>query len=181
MSPLFKRAATAALLLASGLAEAQDVVTLTGTATPSVTATACAAVLTPSYAAPVAARGWKAQLVATGLKTPRGIKFDTNGGLLVIESGARLTHLTLNDNGGTCVSVERNTTLLEDEDVSGPRLPSQLALARKHTLTPASSTTAWSCPRTAGPSTSRPPRTSTDTATTRTPSPSATSPASLPT
>jgi glucose/arabinose dehydrogenase len=181
MSPLFKRAATAALLLlTSGLAEAQDVVTLTGTATPSVTATACAAVLTPSYAAPVAARGWKAQLVATGLKTPRGIKFDTNGGLLVIESGARLTHLTLNDNGGTCVSVERNTTLLEDEDVSGPRLPSQLVF-RKHTLTPASSTTAWSCPRMAGLSTSRPPRTSTDTATTRTPSPSATSPASLPT
>jgi glucose/arabinose dehydrogenase len=125
MSTLFKRAATAALLLTSSLAEAQEVVTLTGTATPSAT-TACATVLTPPYAAPVAARGWKAQLVATGLRTPRSIKFDTNGGLLVVEAGARLTHLTLNDNGGTCVSVERNTTLLEDEAVSEPRLPSQL-------------------------------------------------------
>lgn len=173
MSPLFKRAAAAALLLTSGLVEAQ-VVTLTGTVTPSATSTACATVLTPSYSAPVAAQGWKAQLVATGLTNPRGIKFDTNGGLLVVEGGARLTHLTLNDNGGTCVSVERNTTLFVDEEVSEPPTAALLPTIPLH---PTSSTTAWSCPRTAGRSTSPQPRTSTATPTTRTPSPSATSPA----
>jgi glucose/arabinose dehydrogenase len=78
---------------------------------------ACATVLTPSYSPPVVAKGWKAQLVATGLTSPRGIKFDTNGGLLVIEQGVGLSRLTFIDNGGTCLSVQSNKTVIADKEV----------------------------------------------------------------
>lgn len=127
MSPLFSRAAAAALLLSSGLVEAQETTTtqttqttLTTTATTVTTAssTACPTVLTPSYDAPVVARGWKAQLIATGLRRPRGIKFDSNGGLLVLEQGVGLSHLTFEDNGGTCLSVKTNTSVISDDEVS---------------------------------------------------------------
>ncbi|KAK4157054.1 hypothetical protein C8A00DRAFT_12065 [Chaetomidium leptoderma] len=126
MTPLFKRAAAAALLLSSSVGAQETTVTSTVTSvsqettvtTAASSATGCATVLTPSYSAPVVAKGWKAQLVATGLSRPRGIKFDSNGGLLVVEAGARLTHLAFNDNGGTCLSVKTNTTVFTDEDVS---------------------------------------------------------------
>lgn len=110
MMPLTKRAAAAVALLLSG-ATAQESSTTTSPA-PSACAT-----LTPAYSPPVVAKGWKAQLIATGLTRPRGIKFDSNGGLLVIEQGVGLTHLTLDDNGGTCVSVAKNTTVIEDSRV----------------------------------------------------------------
>ncbi|KAL2187357.1 soluble quino protein glucose dehydrogenase [Thermothelomyces heterothallicus CBS 203.75] len=113
MIPLTKRAAVAALLL-SGVT-AQDT-TAIATATGSVPS-ACAT-LTPAYSPPVVAKGWKAQLIATGLTRPRGIKSDSNGGLLVVEQGVGLTHLTLNDNGGTCVSVAKNVSVIEDSKLN---------------------------------------------------------------
>lgn len=116
MSAILKRTAAAALLLSSGLVEAQE--TATVTTTDGSSASECATVLTPSYSPPVVAKGWKAQLIATGLSNPRGIKFDTNGGLLVVEGGVGLTHLTFNDNGGTCLSLKGNHTVLADKEVS---------------------------------------------------------------
>ncbi|KAK3903924.1 soluble quino protein glucose/sorbosone dehydrogenase, partial [Staphylotrichum tortipilum] len=114
MASLFKSvAATAvALLLACG-AEAQDTTTTTSSS-PS----ACATVLKPSYSAPVVADGWKAQLIATDLSRPRGLKFDTKGALLVIESGVGLKHLTFTDNGGTCLSVKSSKTVITDKDLN---------------------------------------------------------------
>jgi glucose/arabinose dehydrogenase len=116
MTSLVKQAAAAALLLSSSVA-AQDVTTLTGTI-PTSQPTACATVLTPAYSAPVAAKGWKAQLIATNLTNPRGIKFDSNGGLLVLEARNGLRHLAFDDNGGTCLSVRSSTSVIEDEEVN---------------------------------------------------------------
>ena len=122
MSSLIKNAVTVtvALLLGASLVEAQGTTpaTTTTTAISSSSPTACATVLTPSYSPPVAASGWKAQLVATGLTRPRGIKFDTNGGLLVVEAGVGLTRLTFTDNGGTCLSIKSNTSVIADKAVS---------------------------------------------------------------
>lgn len=130
MTALWKKAAAAALLLGSGLVEAQETtvtttasasqqttVTTTVTTTASSSSASCAT-LTPSYDAPVAAEGWKAQLIATGLTKPRGIKFDSNGGLLVIEAGVGLRRLTFTDNGGTCLSLKGNTSVITDDEVS---------------------------------------------------------------
>lgn len=71
-----------------------------------------------TYPAPVAASGWEYRLIANGLTRPRGIAFDADGGLLVVQSGVGLTHLTLDDGGGTCLAVTSNTTLISDPTVS---------------------------------------------------------------
>lgn len=102
MGHIMKRAATAALLLLSSLVNSQD-------------PTECANILKPTYSAPVAAKGWKAQLIATGLSKPRGIKFDSNGALLVVEVGVGITYLNLTDNGGTCLFVANNRTLVSND------------------------------------------------------------------
>ena len=124
MSSLVKRAAAAALLLSSSVVAQDtsiDITTITSTVTTptsSSQASACATALAPGYSAPVAAKGWKAQLIATNLTKPRSIKFDSNGGLLVLEAGVGLRHLTFDDNGGTCLSVKSSTSVIADEEVS---------------------------------------------------------------
>lgn len=160
MNSLMKRAATAALLLYStNSVEAQEI-----SSSPTTT---CATILAPSYTPPVVADGWSAQLVATGLKRPRGIKVDSKGGLLVIEAGTGLTHLTLQDNGGTCVSVKSSTTVIDDENVSIPLYSGH----KQRTDHCPSSTMASSFPKMARRSTSPPRRTSTATTTTPRPKP----------
>ena len=65
------------------------------------------------------ASGYQAQVVATGLSDPRGLKFDTAGNLLVIEQGSGdLTALSLSDANG-CVSVKSSTTVNSGSSVSG--------------------------------------------------------------
>ncbi len=174
MSSLLKNAVTAALLLGASLAEAQETTAATTStiAISSSPSTACATVLAPSYSPPVVADGWKAQLVATGLTRPRGIKFDINNGLLVVEAGVGLTRLTFTDNGGTCLSVKSSTSVIADKEVS---FDSNLPPSHNMDTNPNTSlTTAWSSPRTARPSTSHRTRTCTATATTPTPPPSGT-------
>ncbi|KAL7932637.1 soluble quino protein glucose dehydrogenase [Trichoderma chlorosporum] len=78
----------------------------------------CSNTLNVTYPAPVAASGWEYRLVANGLSRPRGIAFDDNGGLLVVESGVGLTHRTLNDEGGTCLTVKSNKTLIADQNLN---------------------------------------------------------------
>ncbi|KAH7306091.1 soluble quino protein glucose/sorbosone dehydrogenase [Rhexocercosporidium sp. MPI-PUGE-AT-0058] len=68
--------------------------------------------LTPSYAAPVLANGWKAQLVATGLSDPRSVTFDRNGNLLVVQQGVGVVHLDFEDGGSTCLRVSKKTNLI---------------------------------------------------------------------
>ncbi|KAL2136449.1 hypothetical protein VTI74DRAFT_3682 [Chaetomium olivicolor] len=118
MDSFMRRAATAALLLYSSCAAGQDTTVSPTTTSPSTTEKTCATILAPSYTPPVVADGWSAQLVATGLKSPRGIKFDSKGGLLVVEAGSGLRHLTLQDSGGTCVSVKNSTSVFTDEKIN---------------------------------------------------------------
>ena len=92
--------------------------------------------LSVSYPAPVAADGWNYRLVAEGLTRPRGILFDSTDGLVVVDAGHGLVHLSLKDEGGTCVSVAKKTTLVENENASsshyrGIPLPKRLCLANK--------------------------------------------------
>ncbi len=74
--------------------------------------------LTPDYPAPVMADGWESRLIMTGLSRPRSILFDSEGGLLVVQQRAGITHLQLADGNGTCLSVARRTELVRDSQVS---------------------------------------------------------------
>jgi glucose/arabinose dehydrogenase len=73
--------------------------------------------LSVSYPTPVAASGWSYRLIADGFTKPRGIAFDSDGGLLVIDSGVGLAHLKFNDEGGTCLTVANKTMLVESQEV----------------------------------------------------------------
>ncbi|KAK3316302.1 hypothetical protein B0H66DRAFT_576241 [Apodospora peruviana] len=101
MASLTRRAAIAALLFALRAASQS-----------------CSNVPTASYPAPVVADGYNAQLIITGLSSPRGMIFDQKGALLVVEKGAGVTHITLQDNGGTCLSAGTTTRLIDDKGLN---------------------------------------------------------------
>jgi len=84
----------------------------------STTSSSACPTFSPAYPAPVVASGWQAQLIATGLSTPRSILFDSNGHLLVVQSGYGVVNLELADSGGTCISVANKTYLINSTDVS---------------------------------------------------------------
>jgi glucose/arabinose dehydrogenase len=67
-----------------------------------------------SYAAPSVAAGYTARIIASGLKKPRSLRFDSKGRLLVVESGKGITALTLKDAGGACVGVSSKSAVLND-------------------------------------------------------------------
>ncbi|KAF5021490.1 hypothetical protein F66182_6464 [Fusarium sp. NRRL 66182] len=75
-------------------------------------------VLETSYPAPVVANNWSYSLVANELRRPRGIFFDSEGALLVIDSGVGIIHLELEDEGETCLQVSKKTTLLRKENLN---------------------------------------------------------------
>lgn len=56
--------------------------------------------------------------MATGLTDPRSIEFDSAGNLLVVQAGAGIESLQLQDNGGTCVSVKSKKTVIQASAVS---------------------------------------------------------------
>lgn len=91
----------------------------TGAQTTTLSAAgSCPTVLTPSdYSPPVVGSGYTAQLIVTGLTKPRGLIFDNNGALLVVQSGAGIMHLAFTDNGGTCLFPSKTTTLIDDSSV----------------------------------------------------------------
>ena len=78
----------------------------------------CSSTLTADYAAPSVASGYSARLIATGLTSPRGIKFDTEGNLLVVEEGVGITALRLSTGSGSCVSVASQDTIISDESLN---------------------------------------------------------------
>ena len=90
---------------------------LTGTAVNA--ADSCANTLSVSYPAPQVADGWTYRLIANGFTKPRGMVFDSEGGLLVVDAGSGLKHLTLKDDGGDCLTVNKQTTLVPNKDVCG--------------------------------------------------------------
>lgn len=82
-------------------------------------ASSCSTTLTPTNSIkPSVASGYQAALVATGLTDPRSIEFDSSGNLLVVQAGAGIESLQLQDNGGTCISVKSKKTVVSASAVS---------------------------------------------------------------
>jgi hypothetical protein len=77
----------------------------------------CAASLTASYAAPSVASGYQAKLVANNLKKPRSIIFDSEGNLLVVESGKGITSLSFKEGENGCVSASGTKEIIGDASV----------------------------------------------------------------
>jgi len=78
----------------------------------------CSSTLTASYAAPSVASGYSARLVATGLTSPRGIKFDTAGNLLVIEEEVGVSALRFEDDGDGCPNLASKDTVVADTSLN---------------------------------------------------------------
>lgn len=97
---------SAALLAASAAAQS------------SIAGASCSPTLSASYAAPSVADGYVARLVANNLTSPRGIKFDSQGALLVVERGHGITALTLVDAGQDCLSVGNRRTVVNDSSLN---------------------------------------------------------------
>lgn len=94
------------------------------TTTSASSAGSCPTVLTSSnYDAPVVGSGYTAQLVVTGLNSPRGLIFDKSGALLVVESGVGITRIKFNDRGGTCLLKDQTSALIRDNSVSDLPIP----------------------------------------------------------
>lgn len=74
--------------------------------------------LSASYPAPSVASGYTARLVANGLQSPRSIKFDSEGRLLVVQQGLGIQALTFTDGGGDCISMSKKEDVVKDENVS---------------------------------------------------------------
>lgn len=108
MKRFSRLAASAAVIVYATFGAAQSTTSAAG---------ACPTVLTPSYDAPVVGSGWTAQLIVTGLDSPRSITFDQNGALLVVQQGSGIVRMTLTDNGGTCLAVNQTSTVVENSDV----------------------------------------------------------------
>lgn len=88
--------------------------------TTSGTASSCPTTISASVAAPSVAPGYEARLVASGLNKPRGIAFDSQGHLLVIEQTAGIVALNLADNGGVCVTSPSRSVVVNDTTVTQP-------------------------------------------------------------
>jgi hypothetical protein len=85
-------------------------------------ASACASTIAPKNAAPSVASGWRANVVANGFSGPRGIVFDSEGGLLVVEGEKGISRITFNGERGGCVRSEGDSSLIiQDESVSRVR------------------------------------------------------------
>ncbi|KAM5358919.1 hypothetical protein ACJA88_015259 [Fusarium oxysporum] len=74
--------------------------------------------LETSYPAPVTADNWNYSIIANELRRPRGILFDSEGALLVIDSGNGIIHFELDDEEGTCLQVRKKTTLLKKDTLN---------------------------------------------------------------
>lgn len=79
--------------------------------------TSCSVTLTASYPTPSVAAGFSARLIANGLTAPRGIIFDSQGHLLVVEQNSGIVALSLADDGGDCLSVSSKVTVINDTSV----------------------------------------------------------------
>lgn len=73
--------------------------------------------LKADYPAPLVADGWQATLIANDLKAPRGIVFDTEGRLLVLDKGVGVVYYEFNDGGSGCIETTKKETLIEATDV----------------------------------------------------------------
>lgn len=85
--------------------------------TPTILAQTCASI-NPAQA-PTFAPGYSGRVVMNGLRTPRGIIFDTQGNLLTTEQGGYgVRYVQLTDNGGTNVCVKSSKQLISDSTIN---------------------------------------------------------------
>lgn len=61
------------------------------------------------------APGFRVQVVANNLRDPRGLQFDSAGGLLVVEQGHGISRLQLNGDGA-CVRQTGSTKVVIDNN-----------------------------------------------------------------
>lgn len=78
----------------------------------------CSNVLVPSYSAPVVGSGWTAQLVVTNLTKPRGIIFDSDGHLLVVQQGVGVIGITFKNESTECLETAGSGSIINNSDVS---------------------------------------------------------------
>lgn len=71
----------------------------------------------PQFEATTNAEGFSAYVVANNLKSPRGIVFDKEGNLLVVEQFKGVTALKFKDDNG-CLSLASKTVAYNDAKVS---------------------------------------------------------------
>ncbi|CAE7011127.1 hypothetical protein PTNB73_00628 [Pyrenophora teres f. teres] len=75
----------------------------------------CTSYIAPRNGAPLVAPGFRAEIVADGLRDPRGIMFDREGGLLVVEQGHGISRLRISGDSG-CISVGGDVQRVVDDD-----------------------------------------------------------------
>ncbi|KAF2177307.1 soluble quino protein glucose dehydrogenase [Zopfia rhizophila CBS 207.26] len=93
--------------------------------------------------APTWGSGFSGRVVMNGLRTPRGLVFDTLGNLLIVESGGSgVRYVKLQDNGGTNVCVASSKQLIPERGLNHAIDIS----ADGKTLFVSSMTTVWSYP-----------------------------------
>lgn len=80
--------------------------------------TSCASALQPSYPAPSLAPGYTAQLIATNLTKPRGLIFDSQGHLLVVQQQVGITSLRIQDDGGRCLKVSQKSDIIQNVNLT---------------------------------------------------------------
>jgi glucose/arabinose dehydrogenase len=79
----------------------------------------CPNQLQPANGAPIMAKGYEAKLLVGGLKTPRGIIFDSDGNLLVTETAtASIRRIELEDKGGMDVCVVNSTQIVVNPGIN---------------------------------------------------------------
>lgn len=78
----------------------------------------CSTSVAAKYPAPSVAPGYQARLVASNLTKPRGLTFDSQGHLLVVEQQSGVVALTLHDDGGTCVTEASRKVVSNDTSLN---------------------------------------------------------------
>lgn len=81
----------------------------------SATSGACPSSIAPRNGAPSVAPGFRAQVVANGLTEPRGLQFDSAGGLLVVEQERGISRINF-EGDGACVRQRGGTTRVVDNN-----------------------------------------------------------------
>lgn len=92
----------------------------TQSASPASTSpTACASTIAPRNGQPSVAPGWQVNVVASGLTDPRGIVFDGERSMLVVQQGIGVSRLRLTNDDGPCVRIDgRVEDIIADDAVS---------------------------------------------------------------
>jgi glucose/arabinose dehydrogenase len=90
---------------------------LTARAQSSSTPAACPSSIAPAHGAPSVAPGFRVQVIANNLRDPRGIAFDSAGGLLVVERGHGISRVQLSGDGACVKQTGATQKVVENEAV----------------------------------------------------------------